>query len=210
MIERLLPSDFAVVCGDPRRMSVGLFAQEERIVEHAVAKRQREFAKGRECARRALEAFGIVGFPLLAGPQRDPLWPESVVGSITHTDTFCAAAVASKRAYRGVGIDVEPDEPLSDELTDSICHPDELVTLGPQFASGMVTRLIFSAKEAFYKCQYPLTRAFLDFKDMRTKLHSDGTFHTRVVSRAPSNVGSAQGRWLRSEGLVATAVWLRQ
>ena len=34
---------------------------------------------------------------ILAGPRGQPLWPPGVVGSITHTDLYCAAAVAGRR-----------------------------------------------------------------------------------------------------------------
>lgn len=41
---------------------------------------------------------------------------------------------------------------------------------------------IFCAKEAFYKCQYALTRAWLDFLDVRVEILGD-TFRVAVVSR---------------------------
>ncbi|MXM68985.1 hypothetical protein GR925_37740 [Streptomyces sp. HUCO-GS316] len=61
----------------------------------AVDGRPREFATGRACARRALEALGVAEpGPVLREPGGAPWWPPGVRGSITHCPGYRAAAVA--------------------------------------------------------------------------------------------------------------------
>src|SRR5271170_2846494 len=76
--------------GDPEL----LLPVEATYLGRAVPKRVQEFTAGRLCARRALAEFGIVDFPIKVADDRRPIWPDSMVGSITHTAGFCAAVVA--------------------------------------------------------------------------------------------------------------------
>ena len=150
--------------GDPST----LFPEELACVPQAVPKRVREFAGGRLCARRALTELGIVDFPLRAAEDRQPIWPSSIIGSITHTSGFCAAVVADKKSFHGVGLDTEVIGDVSPDLWATICVPREaawLDSLPPSDRAAAVT-LLFSAKEAFYKCQYPLVGEWLDFHDL--------------------------------------------
>jgi 4'-phosphopantetheinyl transferase EntD len=142
-----------------------LFPQEAVHVANAVPKRVGEFAAGRLCARRALAQFGIVDFPLTAAKDRQPNWPDSVVGSITHTAGFYAAAVAARTGFAALGLDSEVVGDVNVEIWPSICLPSEISWIRSlaEDAQAAAATLIFSAKEAFYKCQYPLTGEFLSF-----------------------------------------------
>src|SRR3712207_1286527 len=68
-----------------------LLPEEEGSVRTAGVKRRREFAAGRQCARRALAHLGFAGVPLPASADRAPCWPVGVCGSISHTELFCIA-----------------------------------------------------------------------------------------------------------------------
>ena len=111
--------------GDP----AALYPDEADCLRGAVAKRAQEFAAGRLCARRLLSEFGIEDFPLKAAKDRQPLWPDSLVGSITHTAGFCAAVAARKNQIRAVGIDSELAASVKEELWRWICTPDETAWL---------------------------------------------------------------------------------
>jgi 4'-phosphopantetheinyl transferase EntD len=150
--------------GDPSL----LYPEESVSVAKAVHRRVQEFAAGRLCARRALAEFGITDFPLQAGADRAPRWPESIVGSITHTAGFCAAAVAERRNFSALGLDVEVVEDLKPELWPHVCVAAELAWLEsiPAPERTAAAALIFSAKEAFYKCRYPVTGERLNFADL--------------------------------------------
>ena len=145
-----------------------LLPEEAACLGRAVAKRRQEFAAGRQCARRALQEFGVVDFPLRVGADREPLWPRGFVGSITHTAGICAAVVASRERFRGLGVDAEIVGVVGAELWPSICvaaETDWLASL-PQPERAPAVTLIFAAKEAFYKAQFPLARERLHFHDV--------------------------------------------
>jgi enterobactin synthetase component D len=187
---------------------------ERRCVSSAVAGRQAEFAGGRLCARRALARLGFTYGSLLSGADRAPQWPAGFVGSITHTEGICAVVVASTSVLRGVGIDAERIGPLPTDLEPLICTEAERSWLSkrPRDCRGDLAKVIFSAKEAFYKCQYPLSRRFLEFRDVEVALAlSVGTFSIHPVapmSDLPFDVRAARGRWARTNDFVLTTVQL--
>jgi 4'-phosphopantetheinyl transferase EntD len=137
----------------------------------AAPKRLQEFAAGRLCARRALAEFGFVDFAVRTGPDRQPLWPDGMVGSITHTAGLCAAVVGDAARFAGLGIDSEHAARVSPDLWTRICGARELRRLQalPSAEQAPAAALIFAAKEAFYKCQYPITGEFLGFHDLHVE-----------------------------------------
>ena len=151
-----------------------LYPEEREAVSRAVPKRQREFATGRVNARLAMTRIGQVPTAIPSGPDRAPVWPAHLIGSISHTDHACVAVVARRSQVVAIGIDLENDVPLADNLWPIICTPAELAhvaTLPTESQGRQVTRL-FSAKEAVYKWQYPLTARMLDFQQIRLTWHA--------------------------------------
>jgi 4'-phosphopantetheinyl transferase EntD len=208
LFRELLPHDVASISADPRNALVEALPEEAELVAQAIPGRRREFACGRWCARNALKRFGIHDFPLRRGPHREPIWPAGIVGSITHTSGVCAAAAASAKRYFGLGLDVEPDKELEQRLVERVSTANERSYAGfllPELSA----RLVFSAKEAVYKCQFYLTRRFLDFNDVSIDLEADGVFQTRVhVSLSELQGSIFVGRWERRNGYFLTASWL--
>ncbi len=146
-----------------------LWPSEAACVSRAVPQRVQEFAAGRQCARRAMAEFGIRDFPLLMASDRRPLWPDTLTGSITHTRGFCAAAVAERARLGALGLDSEVAGDVGEHLWSAICLPQELAWLDalPRRDRAVAATLLFSAKEALYKCQYPLFAERLDFHDVQ-------------------------------------------
>ncbi|WP_370423209.1 4'-phosphopantetheinyl transferase [Streptomyces sp. QH1-20] len=159
---------------------VHLYPQEADIVARAVDKRRREFATVRLCARTALAGLGIAPGPILRGDRGAPVWPEGIVGSMTHCDGYRAAAVARNTAVASVGIDAEPHAPLPAGVEKLVALPEERRTLDRLSVSHPAVawdRLLFSAKESTYKTWFPLTGRWLDFPDcVITPDPEDGTF----------------------------------
>jgi 4'-phosphopantetheinyl transferase EntD len=145
-----------------------LTSAELQFIAHCAEKRIRDFAAGRACAHRALRELGIRDFSLLAGEHREPLWPDAIIGSITHTYGYGAAVVARQRDLKSVGLDCEVIDSVDEELWSRICTPTEIERLAqlPPTERGRHAALIFAAKEAFYKCQFPLTREWVGFEDV--------------------------------------------
>jgi 4'-phosphopantetheinyl transferase EntD len=200
-----------------------LLPEEAACVARAVPKRVQEFAAGRLCARRALAEFGVTDFPVRVASDRQPLWPEFLVGSITHTDGYCAAVVAERSRLSAIGIDCEVIGRVTPELWPSILGPEETRWLDSLAESERVAAvtLLFAAKEAFYKCQYPLVGEWLNFHDLLvTPLErgaASGTFtavSTRPIAlfaRTPPTVHApspVRGRFRFGEGLASVGICL--
>ncbi len=196
--------------GDPR----ALYPEEARSVQKAVRKRIEEFAAGRQCARLLLREFGIEDCAIEVGADRQPLWPEGLVGSITHTAGFCAAVAARRSALRSVGIDTEVAGSVKTELWRGICTPAEIDWLRslPQSEQGLAATLIFSAKEAFYKCQFGVTQQRLGFHDVSIELPwggQRGAFAVRANRRLELERDAAlplRGQYLFHQQFVTAAV----
>jgi 4'-phosphopantetheinyl transferase EntD len=199
--------------------TAALYPEEARQVQRAVQKRAAEFAAGRSCARLLLREFGIRDCPIGVGDDRQPLWPEAVVGSITHTAGFCAAVMAPKNALRAVGIDSEIAKSVEPQLWRGICTSAEAAWLGslPQSEQPAAATLIFSAKEAFYKCQFPLTQERLGFHDVSVELPmrglGRGVFHVHANRRIALDRHAAlplQGEYLFHEQFITAGMALLQ
>lgn len=207
MIDGLLGPDVAICTSGHDHAYASLLPTERLAVENAVSRRQVEFASGRYCARRAMEAVGIAGVSIPMADDRSPQWPAEIVGSISHCRTRCIAAVARKsNGFLSLGIDIEDAAELDENLWHSICRPEELDALSllsPQ-RRGLAATTIFSAKEAVYKCQYPLTGLMLDFLDVSIALSTD-TFVGRILIDHPALPTHAiEGRIREAEGYVVT------
>jgi 4'-phosphopantetheinyl transferase EntD len=207
----LFPADVAVAWGEIGDATAELLPDEAPLVARAVAKRQREFARGRTCARQALAGLGFERVSVLVGEAREPLWPNGVVGSITHDNTLCVVAVGRAERYVGLGVDVEPEGALTPEVAERIWSPAEAERAETVAAltAGSAARLVFSAKEAFYKCQYPLTRSYLGFHDVEVELGA-GTFALTLKTGAGPLASGAcfHGVWRRAGGEILTALVL--
>ncbi len=178
LVRPLLPDHLAVVEGpiaDVGDAESLLFPEEAEYVARAVDKRRTEFACGRLFARRAIASFAPADRPLLRGPDRAPLWPAGLIGSITHTDSYCAVAVAECARVAALGIDIEDTGRFKPELVRRILTPREIETNLRDAADPRAT-LMFSAKEALHKCLHPLTGATLRFHDAEVTLDPAANF----------------------------------
>src|SRR5260370_23868354 len=179
-----------------------------RALRHATQKRQREFLAGRWCAEEALQCLGAGSTHVAMAEDRAPIWPEGVVGSITHTGGFAAAAVAWAADIAGLGIDSERIiDPVAARDIADICMVDEATLFKPAHGRSFCDfcTFVFSAKEAVFKCLFPLTRKFLEFSDVRiTSLNwNRGYFAWTTVSEY---IGT--GRLSHADGFVHTSVEL--
>jgi 4'-phosphopantetheinyl transferase EntD len=220
VIAELLPAVVASAeCFDDPS-GVVLFDEERAVVARAVDKRRREFATVRHCARRALAALGHPPVALLPGRRGAPLWPDGIVGSMTHCDGYRAAALARADKVHAVGIDAEPDGPLPDGVLDLIARPDETTHLadlrrrdGDRGGTGPEhwERLLFSCKETVFKVWYPLTHRELDFHEASIRLDPrDATFTVDLLTDRGDDVLPARlaGRWIAARSLIISTITL--
>lgn len=214
MIDELLPAAVAAIEAFEDADETGLLPGEEAAVGRAVEKRRREFATGRACARGALARLGLPAAPIPSGERGEPLWPDGVVGSITHCDGYRAGAVARSAELLTIGIDAEPNLPLPDGVLGDVARAEER----PRLAELSISRpeihwdrLLFSAKESVYKAWFPLARRWLGFEDATLSIDpAAGTFAARLLVEGPTVAGGRlrgfEGRWLARDGLVLTAI----
>jgi 4'-phosphopantetheinyl transferase EntD len=209
----LFPVGVVVGIATPEMWEGPLHPEEETSIRNAVPKRRREFAAGRNCARRALARLGVEDRPLAVGNDREVRWPEGIVGSISHCDDLCAVALARREITAGIGLDVEHGDPLESGLVPLICTPAEQarskawpVRSGPPWS-----KLMFVAKESVYKCVFPLVRAFLDFHDVEVDLRLDSSAFEAVIRHpCAARLGNARlrGRFVATGGHLACGVAL--
>src|ERR1700683_1547885 len=88
--------------------AVVLFPSELAVAATASQRRRREFATARGCAHAALAGLGLPSAAILPDRRGAPIWPEGVVGSITHCSGYRAAAVAPAGQGAAVGLGAEP------------------------------------------------------------------------------------------------------
>jgi 4'-phosphopantetheinyl transferase EntD len=192
-MQSLLPASVAVGWADPR-LTYPLLPGEG--VPRTTPARLREFAAGRAAARGAMVLLDMVPVAMPMAADRAPVWPQGITGSITHTDTDCLAAVTQTKGV--LGIDMERDGRVTADLWPTVLHDDE---------DSTQATLIFAAKEAVYKAQYPLTGVLFDFHRLHVRIEG-AAFRARFCAdTGPIAEGSLwTGRHLLYAGLILTAV----
>lgn len=175
---------------DPRELAA---------VTGAALRRVHTFAAGRLCAHAALKARGMDRTPLLPRADGQVDWPAEAPGTIAHTDGYAIAAVlADPKLHVAIGIDVEVLGAVSDDVIEIAFTPAERERLGTLEAAARIrtATIMFCAKEAFYKAQFQLTGAWIDFHDVEVSVASTG------ISLHPTTNREALGmfRWPLSGG----------
>lgn len=133
-------------------------------LNRAVPKRQAEFVAGRYAAKLILEQMGWQGAQVGVGSDRCPVWPNDVVGSISHNHNQAICVASDKLDYLGVDIEntLLADTALS--VAETVATTSEVALLmqqGISHAQGI--SLIFSAKESLFKAIYPRVGRYLEF-----------------------------------------------
>jgi 4'-phosphopantetheinyl transferase EntD len=193
MLRALLPATVAVAEADESDRLAPLHPLEARLAT-ADRERRRQFAAGRSCARRALSRIGRPDAAVPTGPAGEPRWPPGVVGAITHTAGYCAAAVASCARVRALGVDAERALALDEGAARAVLSEEERRRLpaGPAWPA-----VAFSAKESLFKAWFPLAGRPLRFHEAEVGLDPlRGAFVARLLVPPPS--GAAE--WL-SQGV---------
>lgn len=210
---KCLPRTIGVSVTDPRAKKRSVLSDEMSAIRRAREPRAREFASGRAAARDAMRGFGLGERSIPMGQDRAPVWPEGMTGSITHDDRACVAIAASLDSYRALGADLEPDIDFPEELVTEICTRKEQLWLRQQpfSARGRYARMIFSAKECTYKCQYVLTGEMLEFHDLEITFSSEKSRFNAYLLRAVAPFEKGQvlrGHCLMVSGHILTLMTL--
>ena len=159
VIGTVLPKGILVCCDRIDLCNGELYKDECIFVRNAINKRRREFLAGHTIARKLLEKLYHFPCSIPVGSMRQPVWPESVIGSITHDGDYCVVVAGHSDRTQLIGIDLAESTPLDPSLIPMICTKDEVKTL--QHARNLIDfagdpyKLVFSVKESIYKCLFP-------------------------------------------------------
>lgn len=147
--------------------------QQPKELANATAKRHCEFIAGRYCAKQAIKKLyqppnNISETQVPIQPDRSPLWPQGIVGSISHSNNQAMAVVGKVPSYAGLGIDCETllTDSAAQEIADLVLQPLEReLFLDRQLGVGFLVTLAFSAKESLFKALSPSVTTIKSFHD---------------------------------------------
>jgi enterobactin synthetase component D len=186
-------------------------------LSRATPGRQREYAAGRYCAARAIERLRASDSRVTIGRggAGEPQWPAGLTGSVTHTDGLASAAVAWTSDARSIGIDSEMlvDVERADRIRPLVMQRDEAGVGGAGLDDRTRVMLIFSAKEAIFKCLYPVVGRRFYYEDARITSADPvkGCFVAELLTTlAPGFERGTllHGRFEIDDRRVHTGVWL--
>ncbi len=196
-----IPGMYMVLGRVSARHVTALTAEEFQLCQDSHASRQYAFATGRKLAKTALEHLGITLIPILREARR-PVWPEFVVGSISHTEQLAVSAVAHAMQYRGIGVDIELINAVDERVANRVLDDHEREWIAGQQLPEWRTAL-FSAKEAIYKATNPITNEFLGFRDVALTIDEDALSFTAQANGNHASaplLAHARGYFHRIEG----------
>lgn len=212
MIKKILPDSVTVTSSQDLHSDRPCYDEELALISKAVPKRRDEFITARYCARQALAQRSIYDTPILKGDNRQPLWPNGIVGSITHCKNYCAVALAESHQFHAIGIDSEPNAPLKKNIYHLIITDNELNHMEQNgLPEGLCSKLIFSAKESVFKCYFPLTLQYLDFLEAEISFPAEGQFKVNLLVPPPDKFPQFQGlrgNYLITDDHIHTALTL--
>ncbi|MDO2439970.1 enterobactin synthase subunit EntD [Enterobacter nematophilus] len=136
-------------------------------------KRKADHLAGRIAAAHALNDRTIPAI----GPSGEPLWPEGVSGSITHSGTQAMAVVVrDKLALLGIDCETILPENEAREIKDGIIDAwEERVLSHSGYPFALALTLAFSAKESLFKALFPRVQAWMGFDSARVTMLDDKT-----------------------------------
>lgn len=191
-------------------------------LNRAVQKRKAEFIAGRYCAQTALAQLdNKLDAVIEIGANREPLWPEGVIGSITHTESYASALVAHRNKVRAIGIDSEAwirPGSLDNDSRHILTRTEGYADFERLFETPLhYLTLIFSAKESLFKCLFPIVNTFFDFHAatiIPTPCSSTTQGHFRFELLKDLNAEfragySGQGSYVIDTDIVHTAIVLK-
>lgn len=167
------------------------------VPQHSYSEgRLREWLAGRYCAKMAARKIGVKLNSLSAGNDRAPIWPDGIVGSISHTKELAIAAVSTEVKMLGVDCEKLMSIERFENLKNMFVREDELPLINSNLK--IAPTLCFSAKETLYKCVAPKCKCYFGFMEASVIDISQDSFvinlHSQNPAVSPFN-GHYQGRF---------------
>jgi len=195
-VEYLADDDVAVVFGRVRDYTGEFSAQQMEPVSRAVPKRRSEFSTGRFFAMSAQQLLGRAPVYVEPSASRRPVWPDGMVGSICHTDKFAMVVLLSSGRLKGLGVDMELEDRVTESITKMVLTPAEIRMLPELRHVRSPAAVIFSGKEAVYKAVNPLVGLMIGFEEVELDfdIEQPGRFTARYIGPNDKNRLMHSGR----------------
>jgi 4'-phosphopantetheinyl transferase EntD len=164
-----LDADTVLVLSVLSDYRAALLPDELGIAREMTLQRSLEFASGRHVARLALTAIGQPPASIPIGTGGEPIFPDGVVGSLSHTSRHAGALVSRANRHASVGVDVGDARTLGTAAVRLMTTAEIALVTAKGWASteAQAQNMVFGAKEALFKCQYPFTqKRDLDFDEV--------------------------------------------
>jgi len=167
-------------------------------IHRSVPRRQAEYLHGRRAARHALQVLGVPVQDVPTGAHRQPIWPDGVAGSITHSRNYAAAGAVRLGPLQTIGIDVEgvADGSSLQALLKTAIDDAELKLLrqiAPALGLAALVTLVFSAKESFFKAAYAEVGRYFDFTAVKVIAVDVGHWYLTLEVREPLSAALVPG-----------------
>ena len=162
------------------------------------------FVSGRRCVRALQKQLNLSQFELPGG-EFGPIWPNELVGSISHSRELAAATIL--RDAVSVGIDIECQRRLKVDAVRRVATKEEYsrYSVVPNFD----WTLLFSAKESVFKAFSPLARRYIGFQEVELLLDvATQSFSVRYFGNTVDKglIEKAEGHWRALAGHIITIV----
>ncbi len=207
-LEQTVAGSCAERCDLQDHLWTELTHAERQPLQKAVAKRRREFAAGRVAAKRCAQRLGKPMASLPVGSQREPCWPQDLLGSISHDNVSALAWLAPSSQVAGLGLDVEQTSRLKSD-TWRMLFTDQELRLLENSNDKELALILFSAKESIYKCLFPTVKRFIGYKEVSIEPQSGDLLVAAMNPELTQEAGLSEllVHSQRSEQRIATWTW---
>jgi len=142
------------------------------LTKSSTEKRVREFCLGRVAAKNSILNLKSINknseIEILRSSEHRPLWPEGIVGSISHCSKRIVAVTAKETDYYGLGADIITKQRIvNPKIIETLCSDDERLNILGQWKDdlNLLYLTVFSVKESLYKLFSSLEFRKMEWKD---------------------------------------------
>ena len=187
-VETLIENEISLVFGQIGDYTHRLSSKQTQFISKAVTKRQLEYSTGRFFTLLAQKLLGRYPAPVET-LNRCPIWPDGLLGSISHTDQFAIVVMALNTRYKGLGVDMEIMGKVTNDISSLCLTPFELKNLPQSDKMPYPETMIFSGKEAVYKAVNPLIGHIIEFNEVELDFNQNhfGHFSARYIGSDTKN-----------------------
>ena len=136
-------------------------------IAQARVERKNEYLCGRVLAQAVLNHHFGLDQPITSMYEPLPIWPNHVLGSISHSQNKLIVALSNNAIYLGVDIEHWVTSEFAQESAHLVLTPSEFDLWKNKAAEffdfARYVSLIFSIKESLYKAVYPTAKQYIDF-----------------------------------------------